>query len=77
MQQKVNPSIYDLSFDEVKSLYIERKQIEAENNIQGRTKLRQQYPELFQEAVWQELKETFAKVIALHKRKKIIHLEDS
>lgn len=59
----------DLPFDEVKALYCERLAVEATNDIKGRTKLLREHPELFDDAVWEELTDVFNKVVKLQKQK--------
>lgn len=66
---KFTNQLDNLPFDEVKTLYYARLFVESTNDIKGRTQLLRDYPELFDENIWSELKMVFDQVIKLQQKK--------
>jgi hypothetical protein len=61
----------DLTLQTVMQLYQQKLVVEAKNDIKGRTRLLQKYPELFDAAIWDDVAATCEMVRCLERKQLI------
>ena len=64
-------SIYDMQFERIMDLYRKRINIEEKNDIKARTLLLEQYPELFDPIIFQEVADAYRQMCTHNSRKSL------
>ena len=52
-------SIYEMQFEKVMELYVELMEIKERNDIKARTLFREQYPEMFDPVIFNEVEDSY------------------